>query len=86
MSYKKQELLAFREHMSAPRPRYFGRVRVAHLFSFFVLSYYVSLRSEFRFAYLFSLLYCPIMCLYVLSSVLLIFLVFCVVLLCVFTF
>ena len=26
----------------------FGGIRVAHLFSFFVLSYYVSLHSEFR--------------------------------------
>ena len=29
-------------------PWFLGGVRVAHLFSFFVLSYYVSLRSEFR--------------------------------------
>ena len=44
VSYKKQELFIFREHM-----RVFGGVRVAHLFSF---------------------LCCPIMCPYVLSSVL----------------
>ena len=47
MSYKKQELLTFREYLSSP-PDFFGGVRVADLFSFFVLSYYVSLCSEFR--------------------------------------
>ena len=102
--------------------------RVAHFFSLFVLSYYVSLCSEFRVTYFFSFLSCyvslcfefrvayffsfcrvvllcifmfwvpccsfhncfsccPVMYLYVLSSVLLIFLgFFCVVLLCVFMF
>jgi hypothetical protein len=110
--------------------------RVAHFFSFFVLSCYVSLCSEFRVAHFFSFflrclvmfikkhnrttqknkrneqhgtqnikkhnkttqkktkemsnlvfLRCPVMCLYVLSSVLLISLgFFCVVLLCVFMF
>jgi hypothetical protein len=29
-------------------PVFFGGIRIAHLFSFFVLSYNVSLRSEFR--------------------------------------
>ena len=50
--YKKQELLTIREHLSSPLPHlcfFWGRVRVAHLFSF---------------------LYCLIMCLYVLSSML----------------
>jgi hypothetical protein len=47
VSYKKQELLTFREHLSSP-PGFFGGVRVADLFSLFVLSYYVSLCSEFR--------------------------------------
>jgi hypothetical protein len=46
-SYKKRELLILRENLSSPR--YFGGVRVAHLFSF---------------------LRCPILCLYILSSVL----------------
>ena len=43
-SYKKQELLTPRLIST----RFFGGVRVAHLFIFFVWSYYVSLRSEFR--------------------------------------
>ena len=43
VSYKKQELLTLREHL-----RVFYGVRVAHLFCFFVLYYYLSLRSEFR--------------------------------------
>ena len=43
MSYKKQKLLTFREHPS-PLPVFSG-VSVADLF--FVLFYYVSLRSEF---------------------------------------
>ena len=40
------ELLTLREHLSSS-PVFCG-VRVAHLFSFCVLYYYVSLRSEFR--------------------------------------
>jgi hypothetical protein len=36
VSYKKQELLTFREHMSSPP--FFGSVRVAHLFSFLCCS------------------------------------------------
>jgi hypothetical protein len=41
----KQDLSVFHEHLSLPSV--FDGVRAAHLFSFFVLSYYVSLRSEF---------------------------------------
>ena len=40
MSYEKQELFTLRE-------LFFGGNRVAHLFSIFVFSYYVSLRSVF---------------------------------------
>ena len=50
MSYKKQDVLTLREHMSS-HPRCFGGVSVAHLFSFFVLSYYVpccDVRYDFR--------------------------------------
>ena len=43
---KKQEQLTLRKHLSSP-PFYDG-ARVAHLFSFFVLSCFVSLRSQFR--------------------------------------
>jgi hypothetical protein len=46
VSYKKQELLTLHEHLSSPL--FFGGVRVAHLLSMFVLSYYVYLRSVFR--------------------------------------
>ena len=46
MSDKKHELLILRENMSSPVVFRWGRV--APVFSFFVLSYYVSLRSEFR--------------------------------------
>jgi hypothetical protein len=45
MSYNKQELLTFREHLSTLPIYFFGRVRVAHLFIYFfcfLLSYYVS--------------------------------------------
>jgi hypothetical protein len=45
VSYKKQELRALCEHLTSPPD--FGGVRVALHFSF-LLSYYVSLRSEFR--------------------------------------
>jgi hypothetical protein len=46
-THKKQELLTLREHQVSSQ--FFGGVPVAHLFmGFFVLSYYVSLRSEFR--------------------------------------
>jgi hypothetical protein len=45
VSYKKQELLALCEHLTSPPV--FGGVRVALHFSF-LLSYYMSLRSEFR--------------------------------------
>ena len=44
--YKKQELLAPRQHLNST-PFLVG-FRVAQLFKFFVLSFYVSLRSEFR--------------------------------------
>ena len=47
MFYKRQEQLTFHEHLSLLPPLIVW-VRVAHLFSFFVLFYYVSLRSEFR--------------------------------------
>ena len=51
-AYKKQKLPTLREHLSLPPVCFlvvfFGGVRVAHLLVFFVLSYYVSLRSEFR--------------------------------------
>jgi hypothetical protein len=54
--------------------------RVAHFIILFVLSCYVSVCSEFRVAHFFSFfLCCPLMCLYVLSSVLLISLVLFVV-------
>ena len=43
----KAKLLTLREHLSF-HLRCFGGVRVAHLFSCFVLSYDMSLRSEFR--------------------------------------
>ena len=43
----KARLLTIREHLSF-HLRCFGGVRVAHVFSCFVLSYYMSLRSEFR--------------------------------------
>ena len=43
----KQELFALREHLSS-LPVLFCGDRVAHRFSFFVLSYNVSLHSEFR--------------------------------------
>ena len=46
VSDKKHELLILRENMSSPVVFRWGRV--APVFSFFVLSYYVSLRSEFR--------------------------------------
>ena len=46
-SYKKQNLLTLPEHMRLP-PVFFGGVRVAHLFSFVVLSYYATLCSKFR--------------------------------------
>ena len=45
MSYKRQELLTFTERLGSPR--FLCVVRVAHLL-IFVLSCYVSLRSEFR--------------------------------------
>ena len=45
MSYKKQELLTLSEQLSKS-PLLFGGVCVAHFF--FVLSYYLSLCSEFR--------------------------------------
>ena len=47
VSYKKQELITLREHLGSP-PVFFGGVHVAHLFSIYVLTYYVSLRFEFR--------------------------------------
>ena len=46
MSYKKQELLTLLEHLSSPPA--VGTIRVDHLFLIVVLSYYMSLRSEFR--------------------------------------
>ena len=46
MSYKKQELLSIREHLSSPLV--FGGGRVPHFVQFIVLFYYVSLRFEFR--------------------------------------
>jgi hypothetical protein len=48
VSYKKQQLLTIREHLSSPL--LLSGVRVAYLFCllFFVLSYYVSIRAEFH--------------------------------------
>ena len=46
VSDKKQELLTIGEYLSSPPV--FSVVRVADRFSFLMLSYYVSLRSEFR--------------------------------------
>ena len=46
VSYKKPELLTLREHLRA-LPVFCG-LRLAHLLRFFVVSYYVSLCSEFR--------------------------------------
>ena len=46
VSHKKRELLTLHEHLSSSR--FFGEVRFAHLFCFLLLSYYVSLHSEFR--------------------------------------
>jgi len=44
-NYSQQELLAIREHLIHLR---FLVESVTHFFQFFVLSYYMSLRSEFR--------------------------------------
>jgi hypothetical protein len=44
-SYNKQELLTLREHLSSPPVCWWGSC--CSFFWFFVLSYYVSLRSEF---------------------------------------
>ena len=41
MSYKKQELLTIRDRLGSPLV--FGGVRVAHLFTFFVLCFYICL-------------------------------------------
>ena len=50
----------------------YSEFRVAHFISFFVLSCYVSLCSEFRGVHFYIFVCCPVMYLYVLSSVLLI--------------
>jgi len=47
VSYKKQELLILREHLSSPPVFLAGSVFFSSIF-LFVLSYYVPLRSEFR--------------------------------------
>jgi len=46
MTYKKQELLTIRKYLSPPR--FLWGLRCSSVQVFFVLSYYVSTRSEFR--------------------------------------
>ena len=58
MSYKKQELLTIREHLSSPLV--LVGVRVPHFVQFIVLFYYVSLRSEFRFVMSLTISACSI--------------------------
>ena len=43
-------------------PRISGEVRVAHLFSFFMLSYYVSLRSDFHIETMLGSSLSPVVC------------------------
>jgi hypothetical protein len=58
VSYKKQELLTIREHLSSPLVKV--GVRVPHFVQFIVLFYYMSLRSEFRFVMSLTISACSI--------------------------
>ena len=60
---KRQELLTLREHLSSPRVVLFWVFVFVFVFLFFF-------GGGVRVAHLFSFLCCPIMCFYVLSSVL----------------